>query len=225
MKTNQIIQGDCLKKLRNFPDESVDLIIVDPPYNIGVNYGKSKDRNKDYHNWCSRWLKESERVLKSNGSLYVINYPENNSRLFNQETKLIFRRWIMWFYPSNIGHSKNNFTRASRSILFYTKGNKFKFNLKKGEVVEDVLHFNLVKNVSKEYIEKIPNQIPEKLISLLIETSSNKGDIVLDFFFGSGTTGVCALNLKRKFIGIELNKNYVEIAKKRIKPFLEQREL
>ncbi|GAI39019.1 unnamed protein product [marine sediment metagenome] len=118
--------------------------------------------------------------------------------------------------PTNIGHSKNNFTRSQRSILFYTKGNKFKFNLKEGEVVEDYLEFNLVKNTSKEKVKGFPNQIPEKLIELLIEISSNRGDVVLDPFGGSGTTGVMALRLKRKSILIELDKKNVKIIKETI---------
>ena len=222
-----IYQGDCIKIMKKLPDESVDLIVTDPPYNIGVDYGKNKDKNKDYFKWCFKWLKECERVLKNNGSIYIINYPENNSRIMNElsKTNMIFRNWIVWHYPSNIGHSKTNFTRASRSILFYTKGNKFKFNLDEGEVVEDVLEFNLVKNVSKEKVPNFPNQIPEKLVEILMEISSNEKDVVLDCFLGSGTTGVVALKLNRQFIGIELNPEFVTIAKKRMKPYIGQMDL
>ncbi|GAI39014.1 unnamed protein product, partial [marine sediment metagenome] len=72
---NKIIQGDAIEEMKKLPNKSVDLVITDPPYNIGVNYGKNKDKNKDYFKWCFKWLKECERVLKKNGSLYVINYP------------------------------------------------------------------------------------------------------------------------------------------------------
>ena len=142
MKTNTIIQGDVIKVLKTFPDESVDLVVTDPPYNIGVNYGKNKDKlsQEDYIKWCVKWIRQCERVLKENGSIYIINYPESNARVMceiNRQTKLLFKRWIMWFYPTNIGCSPKNWTRASRSILFYTKGNKYKFNLKEGEVVDD----------------------------------------------------------------------------------------
>lgn len=220
MNTNKIILGDVIKVLRTFPEESIDLIVTDPPYNIGVNYGKNKDKRKDYFEWCVKWIKQCERVLKSNGSLYIINYPENNARVFSEslrQTNLIFRNWIVWHYPTNTGHSPKNFTRSQRSILFYTKGNKFKFNLKEGEVVGDFLEFNLVKNVSKEKVKGFPNQIPEKLIELLIGLSSNENDIVLDPFMGSGTTAVVCKKNNRNFIGIELNSEYIKIANKRLR--------
>ncbi len=217
----KIIHGDCIKEMKKLPENSVDLIVTDPPYNIGVNYGKNKDKlsQEDYIKWCVKWIKQCERVLKRNGSLYIINYPESNARVMcevNRQTKLLFKRWIMWFYPTNIGCSPKNWTRASRSILFYTKGNRYKFNLKEGEVIDDFIEFNLVKNVSKEKVQGFPNQIPEKLISLFVELSTNKGDIVLDPFLGSGTTGVVCKKLDRNFIGIELNSKYCRIAEGRI---------
>lgn len=220
-----LMQGDCIEKLKELPKESIDLIIVDPPYNIGINYGTNKDSlsNEEYLKWCVKWMKESARVLKENGSIYVINYPENNAYLFDSlhkslgRTNLLFRSWITWHYPSNTGHSPKNFTKSQRSILFYSKGNKFKFNLKEGEVIEDYLEFNLVKNTSKEKVKGFPNQIPLKLLKLLIGISSNKGDTVLDFFMGSGSTGIASLDLNRNFMGIELDKNNFDLAYNRIK--------
>ena len=129
-----LIRGDSLELLKKIPEESVDLIITDPPYNVGLDYGKFyKDRKnkKDYYQWCENWLKECSRILSKKGSLYLISYPEINARLFNfieNELKLNFRRWITWHYPSNIGHSKRNFTRSQRTILFLTKTNKYTFN-------------------------------------------------------------------------------------------------
>lgn len=220
MKTNTIIQGDAIKVLKTIQEESIDLVVTDPPYNIGINYGKDKDKREDYIKWCAKWLKECERVLKENGSLYVINYPEKNARIFcefNRATKLMFRNWLVWHYPTNTGHSPTNFTRASRSILFYTKGNKFKFNLEEGEVIDDVIKMNLVKNVSKEKVKGFPNQIPEKLIELLVKISSNENDVVLDPFMGSGTTAVVCKKNNRNFLGIELDPKSVKIANKRLK--------
>ena len=218
---NKIILGDCIKEMKRLKENSVDLIVTDPPYNVGVNYGKNKDRfsQEDYTKWCVKWIKQCERILKRNGSLYIINKQENNARIMcgvNRQTKLFFKRWIIWFYPSNIGCSPKNFTPATRSILFYTKGNRYQFNLKKGQVVEDVVEFNLVKNVSKEKVLGFPNQIPEKLISLLVELSTNKHDVVLDPFLGSGTTGVVCKKLNRNFIGIEIEEKFIEISKNRI---------
>lgn len=214
---NKIHNIDCIKGLKLLKENSVDLIVTDPPYNIGVDYGKFKDKQKDYIKWCVKWLNECARVLKENGSLYTINYPRTNSRILIAFNKLIHRNWIVWHYPTNIGHSKKNFTPSQRVILFYTKGNKFKFNLEEGEVIQDLLHFNLVKNTSKEKVSGFPNQIPEKLISLLIELSSNKNDLVVDPFMGSGTVAAVCKKLNRNFIGFEIDPINVKLGNNRIK--------
>ncbi len=226
---SRLFYGDCLDELKKLADCSVDLIVTDPPYNIGVDYGDNKDNMKDfeYQKWCIKWIKECERVLKENGSLYLINYPENNARIFNSidsKTHLIFRNWIVWHYPTNVGHSPKNWTRSQRSILFYTKGNRFIFNLKEGEVVEDYVEFNLVKNVSKEKQQGFPNQIPVKLLELLIGLSSNEGDIVLDPFVGSGSVPIACLNMKRRYIGIEKEQQNLSICQQRIKSWYDENE-
>jgi DNA modification methylase len=128
------INGDSLKILKNFPDNSIDLIITDPLYNVGLDYGhycKDKKSKDEYFTECGIWLKESARVLSKTGSFYLISYPEINARLLpfiEDELKLKFKRWITWHYPTNIGHSKRNFTRTQRAILFFTKSNSYVFN-------------------------------------------------------------------------------------------------
>ena len=124
-----IICGDCIVELKKIPDESTDLIVTDPPFNIGKDYGKYKDRlqKEDYIEWCKKWLLECIRVLKDGGALYLFNYPENNAYLVPFLDKhLTFRRWMTWHYPTNTGMSPTNFTRTQHSILFYIKGKKAK---------------------------------------------------------------------------------------------------
>lgn len=216
---NILFSGDCMEGFKSVKSNSVDLIITDPPYNIGVNYGKYKDKRKDYDLWCIAWLKECARVLKERGALYIIHYPEQAAEimyLLEKNTGLELRRWLTWHYPTNIGHSKKNWTRSQRAILFFTKGQPYKFNLEKGHEIQDFVKINLVKNTSREKIKNFPNQIPEKLVSLLIELSSNPGDVVLDPFAGSGTTLKVAKDMKRKYIGMEIDPKNVEIIKRRI---------
>ena len=132
-----LVTGDSLEIMDVMPSESVDLILTDTLYNIGMPYRskKFKDNKKknDYFKWSIEWLEKCARILKKNGSMYLINYPEINAPIFtfldeNQKRLgLKFRRWITWHYPTNTGHSKKNFTRSQRSILFYTKGDKYKF--------------------------------------------------------------------------------------------------
>lgn len=133
--SHELINGDCLEALKRLPKESVNLIITDPPYNIGLKYKKSYYIDhweiKDYIDWCKKWLKECNRVLKEDGTMYLINYPELNARLVDyieDDLQMNLKRWITWNYPTNIGHSKKNWTRSQRSILFLTKGENYTFN-------------------------------------------------------------------------------------------------
>ena len=114
---------------------SSDLIFTDPPYNIGLKYVKKdfKDRKNlpDYLEWLKERVKEMYRVLKPTGSMYIMNYPELNARLIpflEDELGMHLRRWIVWHYPTNVGHSKKNWTRSHRSILFLTKSKDYTFN-------------------------------------------------------------------------------------------------
>lgn len=129
-----LLAGNCVDLMASIGDSSVDVIFTDPPYNAGLNYGKEyNDRLSwnDYYLQARRWFSAYQRVLKDTGSLYLMNYPEINARLLpilTDELGLVFQRWITWHYPTNIGHSKNNFTRSQRSILFLTKSKSFVFN-------------------------------------------------------------------------------------------------
>jgi site-specific DNA-methyltransferase (adenine-specific) len=256
-----LINSDNLKILPNLPSKSIDLIITDPPYNKGLNYGKYSNDNldwKDYFEKSQKWLTECARILKDNGSIYLINYPEINARLLpfiEDNLKLKFRRWITWHYPTNIGHSKKNFTRSQRSILYFTKSDKYVFNriklvqhyknpevkkikerLKKGskgrtsydllrfvDLIElskgmiDVLDINLLKNTSKDRLnKKHPCQLPLPLLRILVQASSNKNDIVLDPFAGTFTLSEVANELGRQSIGIEVNPKYINLGISRI---------
>jgi len=238
---NKIICGDALEELKIINSESIDLIITDPPFNIGKKYGKYKDnlKKEDYIDWCKKWLKECIRVLKNGGALYLFNYPENNAYLVPFLDKyLTFKRWMTWHYPTNTGISPTNYTRSQHSILFYIKGDKPKIFNKKdiavpyknptdkrirkllkngspGRAPYDVFHFNIVKNVSKDKTPH-PCQIPRNLIKIFIKASSNSGDIILDPFGGSFTTSAAAKELGRNSISIEINPEYCKIGEKRL---------
>lgn len=131
-----LINGNSIKILDKIKSNSIDLIITDPPYNVDLKYGSyyiDKMPWTDYFNNFRIWFKECIRVLNKKGSMYIISYPEINARiltLWEDEFKknIKFRRWISWHYPTNIGHSRKNFTRSQRSILFFTKTNDYIFN-------------------------------------------------------------------------------------------------
>lgn len=241
IEKNKVHCDDCLNIMPIIPNESVDLIITDPPFNIGKNYNTYKDRMKkeEYFEWCESWLDECIRLLKPHGSLYLFNYPENNAYLLPfLDKRMIFRRWLTWHYPTNTGVSPKNYTRAQHSILFYTKTNDSIFNKveiaepyknpadkrikeliangSKGRTPYDVFEFNIVKNVSKEKTGHVC-QIPEKLVEIFIKASSNKGDLVFDPFLGSGTVAAAAAKLGRNYLGCEIDKKYCEIINQRLK--------
>jgi len=238
---NSIHPLDCLKYMPTLPDESIDLIITDPPFNIGKKYNTYNDRMKkdEYIKWCEKWLAECIRILKPTGSLYLFNYPENNAYLMPfLDKKLVFRRWLTWHYPTNTGMSPKNYTRTQHSILFYTKTEKSTFNKdeiaepyknptdkrimkliasgKKGRTPYDVFQFNIVKNVSREKTEHVC-QLPEKLIAIFVKASSNKGQLVFDPFMGSGTVAAVAKKLGRNYLGCEIDEKYCEIINRRLK--------
>jgi len=242
MKTeHKLLTGDCLELMKSMPPKSIDVVITDPPFNIGKDYGGIyNDRMKfsEYIEWCKKWLTECIRLLKDDGSLYLFNYPENNAHIlpFLQE-KVNFKRWMTWHYPTNTGHSKSNFTRTQHSILFFTKTDKHKFNrdavaepyknpadkrikerMKNGSTGRapyDVFHFNLVKNVSKDKTSH-PCQIPVPLLKIFIKASTYKGDWVLDPFAGSFSTCAASKELGRNSIGIDINPKYVKIGVARL---------
>src|SRR3970040_2582341 len=129
---HKLLVGDCLKVMSKMPSESIDLVITDPPFNIGKDYGGIYDDKKqfdEYLQWCKKWLTECIKLLKKDGSLYLFNYPENNAYIlpFLKE-KMVFRRWMTWHYPTNTGHSKFNYTRTQHSVLFCTTTDHQKFN-------------------------------------------------------------------------------------------------
>ncbi len=239
--THTIIHGDCITELKKVPKENIDLVVTDPPFNIGKKYNTYADNRskEEYLNWCKKWLSECIRVLKDGAALYLFNYPENNAYLMPfLDEKMTFKRWMTWHYPTNVGMSPTNFTRSQRSILFYIKGKKPRTfnkndiaepyrnptdkriierikNGSKGKTPYDVFQFNLVKNVNKDKIDH-PCQVPVSLLEIFIKASSNIGDLVLDPFGGSFSTAHACERLSRNSISIEIDEYYCKIGKNRL---------
>ena len=233
------IIGDVLKELPIVEGEApvglkynFNLILTDPPYNIGWKYSdKVNDNKKDYFEWCEKWLDKCIDSLRVNGILCLINYPENNNIIYQiLKDKLNFVQQLIWMYPTNIGHSKRKYTRTYRTILVFSKGKDYTFNPEKqpyknptdkriknlidngseGTNHYDVFEFNLCKNVSKSKKNNGINQLPNDLVDMLIKTYTNEGDYVLDPFVGNGTVIDRAEVLKRNSVGIDINEYALE---------------
>jgi DNA modification methylase len=248
MDLDTIIQGDCVEELKKFPDNSIDLIFADPPYNMQLKNALYRPNNTkvegvddewdkfssfaEYDDFCAAWLKECRRILKDTGSIWVIGSYHNIFRIGNIMMNLGF--WILndvtWYktnpMPNFLGA---RFTNATETLIWCSKGERYKkytFNhkmMKKyndGKQMTSVWQIGLC--IGDERLKGADGkkahstQKPEELLKRVILSTTKQGDIVLDPFFGTGTTGAAARKLKRKFIGIEREPEYVSLAEKRI---------
>lgn len=239
---NKVYNGDIMKVLKSLPDNSVDMVFGDPDYNVGIRYGKNnytKNFN-DYINWYIELTKESMRVLKHDGNLFMVNYPQQNAHLRVKYLDIHFPHIndYVWVYNTNVGHTPNRFTTAHRSILHVRKSRKNKFfkdevalpyknptdkrilqnlaNGSKGRMPYSWFEFNLVKNVSKEKTFHAC-QIPQKLTEMLVKASTKPNDVVLVLFGGSGAEIDICQNLGRQFISAEIDPTYCQIIESRLK--------
>ena len=238
----KLFNDDCFKVLPKIEDKSVDCIITDPPYflsndgitcksgkMVSVNKGKWDKRKgfDEVYNFNLQWIEESYRVLKEGGTLWVSGTYHNiytigsiidsieDFRILNNIT------WVKTSPPPNL--SCRFFTHSTETILWVRKGKKskhfFDYGLMKevngGKQMKDVWIMGRPKKVEKEF-GKHPTQKPEEIIERMVLSSTQEEDVVLDMFNGSGTTGVVSLRNNRKYIGIELEKEYFNLTKKRI---------
>ncbi|MDO8684308.1 MAG: site-specific DNA-methyltransferase [Armatimonadota bacterium] len=238
MHNCQVICGDATVCMREIEASSVDLVIADPPYNLGKDYGNNKDLKAwhEYEQFTQDWLAEALRIMKPTASIYVFMGVRFISRLFaimEERFHLEFNGWITWHYTQGMGR-KNGFSPRHEDILFFTKSSTYKFNLDSVRVPQkyfrnrnnmtganpgDVWQFSHVHYCSAER-EQHPTQKPEALMERMLRASTDEGDLVVDPFVGSGTTCRVASALNRRCIGIDLNPDYAAMSRERIgKPF------
>lgn len=238
MKKLDLRCGDAIELFKSIQSESVDLIVADPPYNLGKDYGNNHDLKgfDEYILFTKEWLSEAKRVLKPNGTIYVFMGVRFISYLYDvmdRELQLFFNSWIVWYYTQGLGKTKG-FSPRHDDILVFNKGKNFIFNLDdirvpqkyyrernnmRGANPGDVWEFSHV-HYSNPNRQNHPTQKPEGIIERIVLASSNKDDLVLDPFSGSGTTLRVCQQLGRKAIGFELNPEYVALAELRLaEPF------
>ena len=252
---NNIVNGNSLEELKKIPDKSFDLVFADPPYNMQIGEKlKRPDDSKvngvndkwdqfasfeDYDNFSKVWLTECKRVLKDNGSIWVIGSYHNIFRLGFHLQNLDY--WIL----NDIIWRKNNpmptfkgtrFTNAHETLIWASKSKKSKytFNYQSLKCFNDDLQMRsdwlLPICNGKERLKKNGHKVhstqkPEALLYRIILATTKNGDCVFDPFLGTGTTAAVAKKLGRKYYGIEKDKKYYSAAKKRIeeiKPFKDE---
>lgn len=244
---NQILQGDCIQILKSLPEKSVDLIFADPPYNLQLQQELLRPNRTvvdavddewdkfadfaEYDGFTHAWLGECRRVLKDNGTIWVIGSYHNIFRVGTVLMDLGF--WILnsveWVKSNPMPNFRGTrFTNATETLIWAKKSadqKKYTFNyhamkhLNEDKQMQNVWQIPLCTGAERLKIDgkkAHSTQKPEALLYRVLMSSSNPGDIVLDPFFGSGTTGAVAKKLRRNFIGIEMETAYVKVARQRI---------
>ncbi|UTY24239.1 DNA-methyltransferase [Treponema denticola] len=210
-----ILQGDCIDLLPKIPDSSINSIITDPPYFLGMTHNGQKGRFNDLaicKPFYEKLFTEYKRILKSDGCVYF--FCDWRSYAFYYPIMygiLGVKNMLVWDKNSGPG---NFYSYQHELVMFTTK--RHGFNVKGAySVISDVPSFR--SGAKKTNGEKLsPTQKPIELIEKFVLHSTNEGDTVLDTFMGSGTTGVACIKTSRQFIGIELDDRYFSIAKTRL---------
>jgi site-specific DNA-methyltransferase (adenine-specific) len=227
--------GDCISGAAEYiPDNSVDLIITDPPYGInGDKLHQHYNRNEDfvvegyveipqaeYADFSTKWIREAERILKPGGSIYIVSGYTNLIDILNalRATDLKEINHIIWKYNFGV-FTRQKYVSSHYHILFYEKpGGKRTFNLESryglNEKTENDRSLNNYDRedvwiINREYKPgqvKNKNELPTKLLIKMIQYSSNEGDLVCDFFLGGFSTAKIALGLNRRATGFEISK-------------------
>ena len=247
LSVNQILLGDCIEILDSLPAESVDVIFADPPYNLQLSGDLHRPNNSRvdgveeqwdrfdsfaaYDRFTQAWLTAARRVLKPNGTLWVIGSYHNIYRVGATLQDLSY--WILndivWVKTNPMPNFRGKrFTNAHETLLWCAKSKeaRYTFNYEAMKALNEDLQMRSdwvmplctgqerLKNHKGEKAH--PTQKPEAMLHRVILAASNPGDVILDPFFGTGTTGAVAKRLGRDFIGIEREAQYAEVAKKRI---------
>ncbi len=237
----KLIKGDTFKILKKFEDKAIDVIFADPPYFLSndgitcsggkmvtVNKGEwdTADSLKYKHKFNRKWIKECYRILKDNGTIWISGTLHNiysiGMALEEEGFKIINNiTWQKTNPPPNL--ACKTFTHSTETILWARKNIKkckytFNYELMKkingGKQMKDVWTTSLTKPSEKK-CGKHPTQKPLQILERIILASTKENDIILDPFSGSGTTGIVAYKLKRNYIGIEKEKQYLDLSIKR----------
>jgi modification methylase len=246
-QNNKIIAGDCIETMNKLPAKSVDMIFADPPYNLqlegelhrpnnsrvdGVEESWDKfDSFADYDDFSKRWLEAARRVLKDDGTIWVIGSYHNIYRVGAtlQDLGYWMLNDVVWVKTNPMPNFRGRrFTNAHETLLWCSKSKdaRYTFNYEAMKALNDDLQMRsdwvmpLCTGQERLKDEKgnkaHPTQKPEALLYRAILASTSPGDVVLDPFFGTGTTGAVAKKLGRRYIGIEREQAYVKVAEKRL---------
>tara|TARA_Y100000034_G_scaffold123433_1_gene170169 strand:- start:15 stop:1022 length:1008 start_codon:yes stop_codon:yes gene_type:complete len=244
-KLDMIHLGNCLDLFKDIPDNSIDMIFADPPFNLKKKYRSIKDNmlEEEYKEWTVAWLSECVRTIKPEGSLFVHNIPKWLVHCVSTLNDLAhFKHWIAWDAPT--APMGKSLQPAHYGILFYGMEKKTKIYemryphkrcrktrscnhlLKDYGGKKDTVHpFGpLVSDVwtdihrikHKKFRDNHPCQLPIHMLERIVLASTDEGDVVLDPFMGTGTTALAAKRLGRRYIGFEIDPTYQELCSRKL---------
>jgi len=250
LPVGQIVEDDCVAAMSRLPDASVDMVFADPPYNLqlggelfrpegGRVDAVDDDWDKfssfaDYDQFTRAWLKEARRILKPNGTLWVIGSYHNIFRVGAalQDEGYWILNDIVWRKANPMPNFRGTrFTNAHETLIWASRSedSRYTFNYRAMKALNDELQMRSDwlfpicsggERMKDGGLKAHPTQKPEALLYRVLLACTNPGDVVLDPFFGTGTTGAVAKRLGRRWIGIEREKRYVRVARERIEASL-----
>jgi len=253
LSLNTVYNLDCLDFLSQIEESTIDLAIIDPPYNMKKTKWDTFKSHEYFLFFTYKWIDSLIPTIKNNGSLYVFNTPFNNAYILQYlvEKGFMFQNWLTWDKRDGLGASKTKYSNGQESILFFSKTKKHIFNSdairipyestdrieyakkkgilkngkrwfpnEKGRLCGEVWHITSERHKNKVNGKTPKNEHiaskPFELIERIIKASSNKGDIVLDCFVGSGTTAIASKKLGRNFIVNDSDKKCVKLTKQKL---------
>ncbi len=243
---NTVIHGDVLQVLRELPAASAQLVIADPPYNLGPSFGNAKEWRHDdkWLDWCQEWLRECQRILTDDGNLFVygIHHYLCYLQVALYDMDMRYRRQIVWYYENGFSNQRRSLATHYEPILWFSKSDDYCYHdvrepyksterlknkiIKNGKVwtpnpagrmAGDVWNFPVLAG-ARFRDEKVdhPTQKPLSISSRIVNHFSDPGALVLVPFAGSGSECVAALQSGRDFIGVEIEDKYIALAESRI---------
>ncbi|MFH1612815.1 MAG: site-specific DNA-methyltransferase [bacterium] len=244
LKFNEIYNMDCIEGIKGIPNNTIDLVITDPPFAIDFkakrnNYNRTSSSviegyneipKTEYFNFTIKWMKEIYRVLKDSGSMYVFSGWNNlkDILIVIDELGFITINHIIWKYQFGVV-TKRKFVTSHYHCLYVCKNDEKKkffpysrYGKEDNDKDGGSLHYKDKEDVwiiKREYWtgdQKTPTKLPAELIEKILMYSSEEGDIVLDPFLGSGQIAIVSKMRRRQYIGFEIVKDYYEFAKKRL---------
>jgi len=243
---NSILVGECVELMNSLPEGSVDMVFADPPYNLQLGGDLHRPNNTKvdgvdddwdrfdgfaaYDTFTRDWLMAARRILKPNGTLWVIGSYHNIYRVGTvlQDVGFWMLNDVVWRKTNPMPNFRGRrFTNAHETLLWCARSqeSKYLFNYDAMKALNDDLQMRSdwllplctgQERLKKDGKKAHPTQKPESLLYRVVLSSTEVGDVILDPFFGSGTTGAVAKKLGRKYIGLERDKDYAKLAEKRL---------